>query len=110
MNITPLEALALNHYAFDEMNPVNGARPESADDVHCYVWIDELAPHLDISMSAAKGVVSSLVKKGLVQVSSDEDPQERGLNFTEEGYRVWCTIADAEDIAVSWEIKNAHCE
>jgi len=85
--LTKLEAAALNHYAFDEMNPGNGARPENADDVCCYVWADQLAVALGVSVNAAKGVISSLVKKELAYVTEEDD--DNGFGFLAAGFEAW---------------------
>lgn len=89
VSVTELEAKALTHYAYDEMNQNNGAQPESADDVDCYLWVDQLAAALDIKISAAKGVVGSLTAKGLISIIQEDDPNDTGICFTEEGFNAW---------------------
>lgn len=88
-NITELELRAMNYYAFDEMNPTNGARPSCADDVACYVWLDEMAAGLNISQAQAKGVLGSLVAKGLAYVIEEDNPEDNGFGFTAEGFAAW---------------------
>lgn len=88
MNVTPLELALLDSIAHNEMTPVNGARPEKAEDANCWVWIDEIANDLGVSINAAKGVLGSAVKKGLVW-HCPEDDGEHGVGLSEEGFAVF---------------------
>ena len=89
-NTTKLEAAALNHYACHEMNPNNGASPDCAQDVSTYVWADDLAADIGVTVSQAKGVLGSLAAKGLVAISGQGD--DAGICFTEAGFETWKTI------------------
>ena len=60
MNITTLEASMINRIVHDLYQPLNGAEPESFDQLS-EIWADCL-----IENNQDKGVVGSLVKKGLV--------------------------------------------
>lgn len=102
-NLTELEAKLLNIIAHCEMNPSNGADPESASDVNTYLWAEDRATAMGISLNAVGGVLSSLSNKGLIEMDAPtvkmsaspaeqrmagHDPDGR-LGFTEAGFEAW---------------------
>ncbi len=87
--LTNLEFNYMNEIARCEMNSINGARPECANEVDTYIWADERAANLGISEKALGGVMSSLIQKGLISCSWEENPADSGVSFTEAGYKVW---------------------
>ena len=91
--LTESEGKTLNAIAYHEMNPSNGARPESASDVKTWGWADHFADDAGITVPQMKGVLSSLVKKGLINIT-DYDVNETTVNFTDEGYAAWETVDD----------------
>lgn len=86
--LTDKEFELLNLWAYCEMNQINGARPETADDVHTYTWADERAAEMGISEKAVGGIMSSLLEKGLIGCTTDEG-DDNGVWFTEAGYEAW---------------------
>ena len=86
--ITKLEADFLEIIAMNEMNESNGSYPESADEVNCYLWLDEYCVDMGISINAIKGVLTSCKKKGWVR-TVDEGSEDAGISFTEEGYNAF---------------------
>ena len=91
MNLTKNEIALLNWIALNEMTPVNGATPECADDTICYFWAGDFAASAGLSTQAARGVASSLSKKGLAYF--DECDGETDTGLTEEGFKAWQSIA-----------------
>lgn len=91
--VTKLEALVLNDTAYHEHCASNGGRPECADDVHPWLWVDEIAANCGITMDQVKGVLASLVQKDWVGIS-DGGTDEAAIWFTEAGYQAWLTIDD----------------
>ena len=87
MKITKLEAKLIESIAFDEMAESNGGMPESASDVNVYLWLDERASFMGVSVPSAKGVLTSLKKKGLVGSSQEGD--DSGVWFTEKGFEIF---------------------
>jgi hypothetical protein len=85
MNVTANEIAVLNDMAHHEMNPGNGARPTCAADVCTFCWVEDFGPGL--TLNQVKGVVSSLVKKGLIVVS--EDDEHNVVDFTDAGFAVF---------------------
>ena len=96
-NLTQNEIGLLNSIARCEMNQINGAVPECANEVNTYIWADERAPELGISEKAFGGVMSSLQNKGLIWVCIDrQDPDDSGMGFTEAGFAAWNAHPDAD--------------
>lgn len=93
-NLSKLELKAMDSIAYNEMNPLNGSRPESADDVCCWLWVDEIARDLGVSIPVAKGVVGSLAAKGFIVVAEYEGAESNQVDFSKEGYRVWDELSE----------------
>ena len=91
MNVTKLEMGILNWMANHEMTCTNGWAngAECASDCATYLWVDEIAESLDITMNATKGVLSSLVQKGLVILHSSADPTEAMIDMTDTAFKIW---------------------
>ena len=83
---TPHESEVLARIARHEMNPGNGARPTSAKDVRTWVWVRDFSDRL--SASQVKGVLASLVKKGLIVISY-YDARDNSVAFTDLGFAAW---------------------
>jgi len=90
METTKLENALLHWIGYNEMTQVNGARPETTDDTACWFWAGEFASEQGISTAAARGVASSLSKKGLAYFMEDEGETLCGL--TEAGLGVLHTL------------------
>jgi len=71
INITELEKLVIENIALNDYTAINAARPETVEDVGG-VWSDclDCGPN-EINRVSIPGVVSSLVKKGLVETNGE---------------------------------------
>ncbi len=69
------------------MNPSNGARPTCAADVCTYCWAEDFGAG-KLTAQQVKGVLASLVKKGLIRVQ-DWDDRDTVVDFTMSGFAVW---------------------
>lgn len=92
--LTPAESSVLKSIAYHEMNPGNGARPTSAQDVQTFCWAHDFRP-TGMSTAQTKGVLSSLVKKGLISIY-EYDGTDNGVSFTPLGYEVFNTQVDPQ--------------
>ena len=86
--MTNLQVEFMNLIARCEMNQVNGAVPESAQDVHTYTWADERAAMLGITKKELGAVMSSLIAKGYIGCTSWMG-DDNGVWFTEAGFAAW---------------------
>jgi len=86
--MTNLEIKLMNLFARCEMNSINGAVPQSADDVNTYTWADERAAELGITEKGVGGVMSSLMAKGFIGCTTDEG-DDNGVWFTDAGFAAW---------------------
>jgi len=81
--MTGLEEKVLDLIAFSEYNAVNGAKPKTPGESATFLWVDELSAGSGLSMSQVKGVLSSLVKKGMIEIT--EDVEDNLVSLTEYG-------------------------
>jgi len=73
-NLTEMESKVLKNIVVNELNDWNGEEPErDADPASIVTWVDSLdcGPEEVPSGKNLSGVVSSLVKKGLVNTDGD---------------------------------------
>ena len=91
-SLTDLQFAVMDNIAHDLFNPTNGADPESASDVHCYLWAEERARDLGLSAQQVGGLLTGLDTAGLLwmQKPSKGDP-DGGCGFTEAGFEAWKT-------------------
>jgi len=81
--ITLLERQMILNIAHSQYNPVNGYNPASASDTVTYAFDVVNTPE-------DKGVISSLIKKGLVNFYKDPyDKDDNTVCLTEAGYAVY---------------------
>ena len=85
-NLTPNEIDVLNGIAYHEMSPANSAKPETIGDTGTYCWVEDFSKTL--SGQQVKGVLSSLVQKGLISIQ-DWDQNDTVVDFTSEGFAHW---------------------
>ncbi len=94
MKTTDLEKRLLHAIATHEYTPMNGDQPETVRDCHTWYWISDFANTMNIKVNSCRGVMGSLVKKGLVgyaKVSAkarklgDEDT----VWFTDLGFKIY---------------------
>ena len=83
MNMTENEKSIMNTIATNECNPNNGSLPRTILESATWLFMDELASDSGLTVNQVKGVLGSLVKKGLLLV--DEDEVESLVQFTQEG-------------------------
>lgn len=83
INLTHFEAVVLNAIAHHEMNTTNGARPTSHHDVNTWAWADDFTGG-EMTVPQVKGVMSSLVQKGLLHCEGKG--REASCGFTEAGF------------------------
>ena len=85
-NLTANEIEVLNGIAYHEMATSNGAKPETKDETGTYCWVEDFSASL--TPDQVKGVISSLVKKGLIRVDEYDD-ENTTVDFTDAGFKVW---------------------
>lgn len=90
MYITEYEVDVLNGIAYHEMNATNGARPECAGDVLMWCWPDQFSSKLTVPQ--VKGVLSSLVKKGLISISDYGPGEDNTIQFTVAGFKAFESV------------------
>lgn len=103
INVTDNEHRILNAIARDLYQPVNGAAPTSfndTSDVWTFSVVGTAAKNYQIKGKTFSGVISSLVKKGLIDShKGDGTDQDMGtLGLTEAGYVVWESIYTARQV------------
>ena len=81
---TPLQAAMLTKIARHEMSELNGAEPDTWDDIKYGVWANCI-----IESAQDKGVIASLINAGLVEVQQDEDPHDNIVLFTADGFAAY---------------------
>lgn len=84
--LTHLEKIVLNAIAHHEMNPGNGARPTCAADVCTWCWAGDFTGG-EMTTAQVKGVLSSLIKKGMINVSGGG--RESTASFTQAGFEAF---------------------
>ncbi|QIG73782.1 hypothetical protein PP935_gp007 [Rhizobium phage RHph_N34] len=105
VSLTKNETALLTAFAYCEMNATNGSPKyaPSASELATYVWLEDRNVN-DLSIASKKGVLSSLVKKGLVTVSKDSEGDY--LNFTDLGYQTVMELIKSEDETEKPEVKT----
>lgn len=96
MNITDFEFHVMNAIAHDEMTPANCDTPQSHDETGCWCWPERYTRD-DLDVQQVKGVLSSLVKKGLITIS-EYDRDDNEVDFTKNGFDVWKTEFEARGL------------
>lgn len=89
INATELEDQAMTWIARNLMTELNGAYPDNAGQTLCFLWADELAADLNITVNQAKGVLGSATAKGLIFVDQFDGDDETQTGLTEVGYELW---------------------
>ncbi len=85
-NLTTNEIDVLNGIAYHEMSPANSGKPLNITDTGTWCWVEDFSKSL--TAQQVKGVLASLVKKDLVNVSQ-YDERDTVVNFTSEGFAAW---------------------
>ena len=87
ITLTENEIDDLNGIAYHEFTPVNGAKPEDASEAITFCWAEDFSKKL--SASQVKGVLSSLVKKDLIEIDDMYSDKNNTVQFTEAGFEIW---------------------
>jgi len=85
VDTTTLENQMMLNIANSEYNEVNGHNPQKSDETITWYYPEYLSKNMETNQ--VKGVVTSLVKKGLVCVQEDEDDNQIWL--TNLGFEVY---------------------
>lgn len=85
MNLTENEKLLLKVISRDEMNAVNGGKYSDISDLSTFVDVESWAYDSKMSMKSIKGILGSLVKKGMINISEYEKDL-MALDFTLIGF------------------------
>lgn len=109
MRLTANEKSVLNHLARNSYTPVNYGVPVTFEDTGVGVWthsiLDSSAPEV-IKPRSLPGIVSSLVKKGLV--STVDDGKDSVTGMTEAGFNAWKAAYAADWAAAAAERNGAN--
>ena len=84
--MTELETSVLNIIATSDYNALNGSIPRTVEESATCLWVDEIADEAGLTMNQVKGVLGSLVKKGLIDID-DIDAKETLIQITENGIK-----------------------
>jgi hypothetical protein len=84
MTLTENEKSILNIVATSEFNAVNGSIPRHPEESPTWMFIDEIAEDSGLTVNQCKGVLGSLVKKGIVDID-DIDNDETLIQITKAG-------------------------
>jgi hypothetical protein len=88
MSITNLESSMINRIVHDEFQPTNGGEPEKFSDLG-EVWAE-----IVVNDATDKGVIGSLVKKGLIGASGYVESKRNGKMANDATF--WLTAAGWE--------------
>ena len=80
--MTENEKSILNIIARSEYNQNNGSIPRTVEESATWLFMDDLADDSGLTVNQVKGVLGSLVKKGLVDVD-DIDEDETLIQITQ---------------------------
>jgi len=83
VNLTANEIDVLNGIAYHEMSSANTSKPKDISETGTYCWAADFSDTLTVSQ--VKGVLSSLVKKGMIVVSP-YDERDTIVDFTPAGF------------------------
>ena len=87
-NLTEFEIDVLNGIAYHEMSPANTMKPRDINDTGTYCWADTFSDKL--TTPQVKGVLSSLVKKGLIHIDVFDHPaDENVVSILPAGFAAW---------------------
>ena len=91
MTATKLEIKLLEWIVQHEMSPQNGdLEIDDASDMCTYLWVDDAADYMNLTMSQVKGVIGSCVKKGYVNVwQPDRSDEEPTIDGTQAGFDIF---------------------
>lgn len=92
ISITKSESEVIRKIAYHEMTPANGRRPADASEAVTFCWAKDFSP-AGFNVTQTKGVLSSLVQKGLVYIEG-YDENDNMVGLTEKGYEVFNTQID----------------
>lgn len=85
MNLTSNEKNILNIIATDECNALNGSVPRTTEESATWIFTKYLAEDSELTVNQTKGVLGSLVKKGILDIDDPEDDSENLVQITQKG-------------------------
>ena len=89
MTITTNQYNVLNAIAHHEMAPMNGSTPSRFEDCgSTFLWADDFAGPDNLSEQQVGGVISSLLKDGMVNVEEWDD-EDNVIAITQAGFDAW---------------------
>jgi hypothetical protein len=71
--LTQNEKQMLNVIAHHSMNLLNGDTPNTSEESATWLWVDDFAFEMKISINKAKGIIGSLAKKEMIHVTKDAE-------------------------------------
>jgi hypothetical protein len=84
--LTENESSILNIIGRSEFNQNNGSLPRTVEESATWLFIDDLADDSGLTINQTKGVLGSLVKKGIIYIDIDElDGGETMVQISQEG-------------------------
>ena len=84
MELTQLEKSVLCIIGTSEFNQLNGSIPRTTEESATWLFVDEIADDASLTMNQVKGVLGSLVKKGIIEID-DIDADETLIQITKDG-------------------------
>ncbi|MCK5235421.1 MAG: hypothetical protein KAR06_00435 [Deltaproteobacteria bacterium] len=94
-NVTELELKLLATIATDEYTPLNGEIPTEVGDTDTYIDVPNWALYMSLEVNQVKGILSSLVKKELVEITEHgiyrvDDPDSLPtIIHTDAGFKIY---------------------
>ena len=70
--------------ATSDYNSLNGGIPRTPEESSTWLFVDEIAEDIGMTMNQTKGVLGSLAKKGVIDIDADYD-REALVQITTEG-------------------------
>lgn len=85
MSLTSNEKSILNIIATDEMNSLNGSVPRTTEESATWLYTKDIAEEAVMAVNQVKGVLGSLVKKGILDIDDYDDDSEHLVQITKKG-------------------------
>ena len=83
--LTEYESSVLNDIATSDYNQNNGSLPRSTEESATYLWVDEIAANVGLAMNQVKGVLGSLVKKGIIDIDDIDSKEDTLVQIQKKG-------------------------
>jgi len=83
--MTPYEKSVLNIIATSEYNQNNGSIPRTVEESATWLFVDDIAEDAGLTVNQVKGVLGSLVKKGLIDIDDIDAEEDTLVQITKNG-------------------------